>query len=293
MNDELQQLLPENPITNSTTRSRFWCFTINRFTPSEVLYLRELGRSARSTYLIFGREVGANGTRHLQGYVEFKKRYRFTRAKNLLSSRAHLEQRRATAKQASDYCKKDRDYEEFGTLSRTEQGKRNDLLEIKGLLDQGATEGHIADNYFSKWCIYRRAFRDYRLLKSVDRDFKSEVYIYYGDAGTGKTRAVFEKESDLWVAVDNQLNWFDGYSNNVAALFDDFVGCKISKFGLLLRLLDRYKMVVPVKGGFTNWAPRRIYITSNLHPDDWFLGATEAQKCALNRRITEIKLFQV
>ena len=42
------------------------------------------------TYMIYGRETGANGTKHFQGYVQFKNRHRFEALKKLVP-KAHWE----------------------------------------------------------------------------------------------------------------------------------------------------------------------------------------------------------
>jgi hypothetical protein len=84
--------------------------------------------------------------------------------------------------------------------------------------------------------------------------------------------------------------WFDGYDGHTAALLDDFAG-KFSKFSLnnLLRLLDRYKVQFPIKGGYTFFQPRRIFLTTNIHPREWYDWTTrEVQYPALSRRITRV-----
>lgn len=84
--------------------------------------------------------------------------------------------------------------------------------------------------------------------------------------------------------------WFDGYEGQENVLFDDFHG-GVFKLPYLLKLLDRYPMRVPVKGGFVQWKPRRIFITSNIDPDLWFSNANREHVAALNRRFTETFYF--
>lgn len=98
------------------SRSKYFCFTINNYTNDDVDRLSNLGDEI--TYIVFGREVGESGTPHLQGYVEFRNRKRFPQVKTLLGNRVHLEKRRGSPQEASDYCKKDGDFEEIGELSR-------------------------------------------------------------------------------------------------------------------------------------------------------------------------------
>lgn len=101
---------------------RRWVFTLNNYSDDDQDRIRAL--AAQSDYVVFGREVGASGTPHLQGFIFFKRRVAFSTAKIRLGLEAHIEAAKGTDKQASDYCKKDGDFEEFGELSSP--GKRND-----------------------------------------------------------------------------------------------------------------------------------------------------------------------
>lgn len=80
--------------------------------------------------------------------------------------------------------------------------------------------------------------------------------------------------------------WFDGYMGQEVAVFDDFRPwwCR---FDYLLRLLDRYPMQVPVKGGFVNWIPEIIIITTQKSIRDTFTGEyrTDEDIRQLERRV--------
>lgn len=98
--------------------------------------IRVLSRQCEAgtySYLVYGKEVGESGTRHLQGYLELPKRHRLSQVKALLPT-AHLEPRRGTAAQASDYCKKEGDFFEHGDVSKPEQGRRTDLGRVVELV---------------------------------------------------------------------------------------------------------------------------------------------------------------
>lgn len=90
-----------------------WCFTINNYTDEDITRLDALNVK----YLVYGKEVGQQGTPHLQGFVVFHRTHPRSTAQRLLCPRAHLEVTRGTNQQAADYCKKDGDYVERGDLS--------------------------------------------------------------------------------------------------------------------------------------------------------------------------------
>ena len=62
--------------------------------------------------------------------------------------------------------------------------------------------------------------------------------------------------------------WFDNYNNHETVIIDDFYGWL--PFDTLLRMCDRYPMMVETKGGHVNFCPKTILITSNQAPDEWY-----------------------
>lgn len=96
-------------------QSRRWVFTLNNPTDADRTLVADLGSHELCKYLIVGRELGESGTPHLQGFVVFHRSTRRTRVAGLLP-RAHLEVTVGTSEQAATYCKKEGDYDEYGTF---------------------------------------------------------------------------------------------------------------------------------------------------------------------------------
>jgi hypothetical protein len=140
------------------TRAKRWVFTLNNYTAGEEQLLTELFESDHATYGVFGREVGENETPHLQGYIHFSDGKSLRQAKALIGDRAHLEVSRGTPQQASNYCKKDGDFVEIGTLT-TNQGQRKDFDALKEWILSNDERPDMEDLFteFPKMIIYRDA----------------------------------------------------------------------------------------------------------------------------------------
>lgn len=85
-----------------------WCFTLNNYNSDEYETLVHLGREITTCFII-GKEVGKNGTPHLQGYWELKKRMRLSALKKL-NERIHWERTKGSREQNIAYCSKEGDY---------------------------------------------------------------------------------------------------------------------------------------------------------------------------------------
>ena len=82
-----------------------WCFTLNNYTVDECEQICSICSSFCS-YAVIGKEVGDQGTPHLQGYIEFKTKrrplsvFKFTKRIKWLKSKGSREQN-------LEYCSKD------------------------------------------------------------------------------------------------------------------------------------------------------------------------------------------
>jgi len=145
-------------------QSRRWCWTLNNPSDEIIEQISNLYTSDRFDYIVFGFEVAASGTRHLQGYFVAKTRIRLTTVKSHLSARVHAEIARGSHLQASQYCKKDGDYREYGTLPTDAVGTANQFDAFVAWVNEYYEEhGHspgervIAREYPALFCRYGQA----------------------------------------------------------------------------------------------------------------------------------------
>jgi len=283
------------------------CFTLNNPGPNPIPFDVE-----KMHYLVYQREVGANGTPHYQGYCELKKQTKMNAVKALLGgSTVHLEARKGTAQEASDYCQKDDTRVPgttpfiFGEMKGTSPGQRSDLEGFRDLvMAKGADRKRkrdLLEDHIGTICRYPKFYTTLTLMNRPD-DLEVEVILHIGEPGLGKTRWVRDKyrgDDEFYsLPLSNNTLWFDEYDLHETVLIDDFAGAA-SHMPLvtLLALLDRYAIMVPSKGAHVWWRPKTIYLTTNILPKDWYKWSSEngsdrsIQYLALARRFAKVILF--
>lgn len=263
---------PPFPLRNrnrSGDRLKRFVFTVNNYTEAEyqwltttfLIYLEPTSRS----WLIIGREEGQNGTPHLQGACILPTQRAFSTVKMWPGfRRAHLEPMRGSPHDSRAYCtKEDTNAFEIGTLPSP--GKRTDIHQAVDAIHSGLTMRELAVDNGVAVVKYFKGLTTLRSLFAKPRDPADppKVYWLHGNTGTGKTKAAWECAititQDIWTSTGD-LRWFDGYDGQLVAIFDDFRPGQCD-FTMLLRILDRYPLSVPFKGGFVNWNPQYIIIT--------------------------------
>ncbi|QMW68714.1 replication-associated protein [Crucivirus-234] len=262
------------------SRSRNWCYTINNPTNEEI----ETCDVIECSYNVFGFEVGNEGTPHLQGYIEFKDAKTLRSAKKSLGGRAHLEQRRGTATEASDYCKKDNLFIENGSISN--QGKRNDLDTLAELVKTKGIKGVIeeAPGMFIKFGKNIERLSEFYMKP---RTTAPKVIWLWGKAGVGKTKLAHENIDNEDIYIWNQTKWWTGYRQQSRVIIDDYsFDNSDHHYRYLLQLIDRYSIQVETKGGMVYFNSPEIYITCEFPPTEfWQVGNKLDQ---ITRRISEI-----
>ena len=173
-------------------------------------------------YIVVGKEVGENGTPHLQCYGVFHKKRNY---KKLAKQwKAHFEVARGTPLEASTYCKKDGDFYEKGDLPAP-QAAAGGEAEKKRWEDarQAAKEGRFddipADIYMRQYTNIHRIYQDHMPPPESRSELRN--YWIYGATGCGKSRGVREwfGEENIYPKALNK--WWDGYKNQRVVLIEE------------------------------------------------------------------------
>lgn len=280
------------PAQNGTDkrRARHTCWTLNNWTGEELDIVRSYANT-EPRYMCWAQEVGEEGTPHLQGYVAWDNPRSLNKFKLAISNRLHYEPHtRGTAQQNRNYClgmvekkgfKENPTFEEVGEIP--EQGERTDWKNALTQIDNG---NHLVEVIHTQPQLLPtiRALERYKqiTLRPKHRDVK--VILVVGTPGTGKSRWAYDNYPDLYSKPEGQ--WYDGYTGQTTLLLDDYYGD--IPYSQLLKVLDRYPLQVPVKGGFVYAQWDTVIITSNKEPQFWTYGDDIA---ALKRRITETRVM--
>lgn len=111
------------PPPTKNIRSRKWCFTLNNWTEEEYKDLIRILDTKMAKYIV-GKEIGEEGTPHLQGYFELINAMAFTTIKKW-NNRLHIEKAKGNTKSNLVYCKKGGEWVCTFPLNREERILKN------------------------------------------------------------------------------------------------------------------------------------------------------------------------
>lgn len=269
--------------------------------------------------MVAGLEKTQAGTWHYQVALYYAKKKRISGPfKDALPDGVHIEVARGSWKQNKQYCMKGlQPHEEWEAkkasgpnygkdaitiILGTEpaRGQQTEYREIFEDMKEGILKlEDVIWQYPDLYSRYRGGFQalDSAIQKRTQNRFREvETVVLWGEAGVGKTRRAYE-EAEAFApgkilypvtCGDGHNLWFDGYDGEECILIDDFYG-QIS-FNFWLRLCDGHPLKIQKKGSFGYAAWRRIYITSNKCPCQWWpnLGERPWDKLEFRRRLTTI-----
>lgn len=263
-------------ITITMSQAKRWCYTYNN--PVDVPPFSE----EDFVYHVYGEETGESGTPHYQGFIIFKKYKRLTQLKKILNA-AHFEVAKGTNAQASDYCKKDGKYHEFGSIPPDPSAAGGKATKAKyERAFKHAKNGEL-DEIDADLRI-----KHYRTFKQIAIDYANNIpplettagIWIYGESGIGKSRYAREKYPDSYVKNCNK--WWDGYQNEDYVIIDDLDDSHSCLGHYLKRWADHYAFTAETKGGSLYIRPQKIIVTTQYRIEEIFKDGPTVQ--ALTRR---------
>lgn len=282
-------------------RFRWWFLTWNN--PEDPEDRKKLLSTSCIEFVKFQYEKGKSGTKHYQGVFYLKEAKTCSSLRKIFPGCGYLAPVKDT-KGAVAYCGKSESRIggpwERGTMPA--QGRRSDLLECKEIIDGGGRMEDLFEQSFSNAVRYGRGLKSYIDLvdKKSPRTWLTNCYIYYGDAGMGKTEAAKAETlawggKTFWMTLESGMGgkvWWDGYDGEPNIVIDEFEQqIRLSDFK---RIIDSTPFKVPVKGGYVEFKAKRVWFLSNITTDTWYLKAAPGdtpQRRALQRRMHYVEKF--
>jgi len=284
------------PRNTPSPLSFHYCITLNNYDEDEYTKLIEAAE-ANCRYWIIGKEIGAGGTPHLQGYISLRRRRNLGHVRDLFGSRIHFTIAAGTAYQNRTYCSKDGDFREGGAIPPEPKGKSLSRDELATSFAEHFRRGNTGLSEYSSTFSGTWYFSGHNLLRNavaLERPCARpdiRVLWIHGLPGVGKSRKAHEDMPNAFIK-EPRTKWWNGYILEKEVIIDDFAPGGID-INHLLRWFDRYKCMVETKGGMIPLVADNFILTSNFSPEECFtdnMGVVHPQIPALMRRITVLHM---
>lgn len=234
-------------------------------------------------------ERGESGYEHWQLICCTRKKCRASAVKRLFCPEAHVELTRSAA--ADEYVWKDDTC--IDPAQRFELGKkplsRNQEKDWEAIWEsskKGRLDEIPADVRVRSYKTIRQIEKDHMVPQGMVRT----VHVFWGSTGMGKSRRAWYEASMLAYPKSPTSIYWDGYAGHAHVVIDEFRGgINISH---MLRWLDRYPVCVECKFGACVLNANTIWITSNIHPRDWYPDLDPATIDALLRRLNIVEFTE-
>lgn len=180
------------------------------------------------------------------------------------------------------------------------QGRRTDLVKAGNFIKEGGSLRQLALDFTGTFVHNSRGLHSLKFMVDAVRgkqDRELEVFVFNGDTGSGKTHAALEycrsqDNPDDWFLLSHEGSgtmWFDGYEGESILVLDEFRG-SWCKYSWLLRVLDKYPLRLPIKGGHT-WALWTKVIITTTHPWQTWYDVADTATGELQRRLDWLVTF--
>lgn len=184
-------------------------------------------------------------------------------------------------------------FEEYGECPEEHQGVSTASDIIVGMIKEGASNADIVDEVPS-------AFKDLEKIERVRSMYRDTEYAHkwreltvtyiFGKTGSGKTRGVMEQYGyENCYRVTDYKHPFDTYDGQDVLIFEEFRGGL--KHGDMLNYLDGYPLLLPCRYFNRQACYTKVFILTNIPPDEQYPNIDRESRAALWRRITTVKQY--
>jgi len=179
------------------------------------------------------------------------------------------------------------------TLNKaTKPGTRTDLAGFKKSILDGKRDLELFEEHTSQFLRYFKGVQAIRMAAPGTIRVRPDLVVCIGRPGVGKTTFILNeiKDSIGDTHFQSDSQWWDGYTGQSNVVLDDFHGW--IPLHTFLKLIDVVPIRLQIKGSFTPWfAAKKVYISSNFLPTDWWKDMAPEQLSAVTRRISKIILW--
>lgn len=255
-------MAPSGSGTNGNTKrasaAKHWCFTLNNYNLEHINILIQLFGSNGSKY-IFQEETGANGTKHLQGYVAFSTKVRPSECCSV--KEIHWEKTRNIKASQLYCCKSD---------TRTGEIYSNMALPLEDRVDT-----RLSHLILSEWQ------QNIENIYKTTPDDRSVYWIVDLEGGKGKTlfcKYMQSRYRDVCVISATK-------SADIITLAENYYSTYLIDIPRCIGEFCPFNAIEQLKNGFVtdcklkksarviNCAPPHIFVFSNFYPDKSKLSA--------------------
>jgi len=264
---------------NHTAKYRAWTFTVNNYTPEQEQHIQtNVTREAR--YLIYGREIGKEGTPHLQGYVYFHTQRTHRSVLKMIPS-AWMEPSKGSAQENEKYSKKDKDFFEAGEIpvDKTEaqkrggQGNKERWERVAKLARKGDMKTIEQDDP-QIFILHGQRLKSLYIPETKNMDGPSPHEWWVGESGTGKSRLLWELYPNHFQKQRNK--WWDGYNYEDVVAIEEWSPRNDCTTSNLKEWADRFTFTGEIKGGvLQKLRPKKLIVLSNYTPQQCFLNSED------------------
>lgn len=290
-----------------------WRFTYNNPVVDGEEFAEFLDSKPEITMAVFSLEKGKQGTEHLQGYVELNKVMRTEQMVKLVApyKMTFLYADRSRAENHA-YCTKEESHVDGPWYVKStaadykkkngNQGKRTDIDEYMDAVNEaGGITVELMESHagmvmrYGKQTMAYLAAKRHLLAEKEDMDYWKEQYrrkeageerqgqqqrqliLYFGPTAVGKTSEVKEevkgKHGRKLYEKAPGTNWWGNWKGEDDVLIDEYKGGQdIDEFK---RITNVGMVEIEGKGTEIALTCKRIFITSNRHPSQWWKRNTD------------------